>query len=187
MRIAFDPLQKDLYDLQVKFKRQNPGCKYLLFHSLKGKGRHGEFPLMVVREHFRNLGYKVLFSSSVRDTPESFICASYPGLRGEEPLHPAYMRMVRMFGFERLKEFNKKADKAKTKHKRGSNRGGGDPDMFVYKGNGRYIRFFVEAKHKDKLLTNQKVVFRLIRKHLGCPVRVVRIYSRPTTREKLPN
>jgi hypothetical protein len=176
--IPFDPLQKDLYDLQVKYKRRIPGCDYPIWHSLKGRGRHGEFPLMVVREYYRRRGYKVLFSDSGGETSENFICASYPGLRRAKPPHPAYRRTARIFGLERLNEFNKFAEEAKMRRKRGSNRGGGDPDLFVYKGNGRRVRFFVEVKHKDKPHTNQKIVFRLIRKHLGCPVYVIHIHPK---------
>src|ERR1700722_19855170 len=151
-KITFDPCQKTLYGLQVKLNRQIPGCIYPIWHSLKGRGRYGEFPLMVVREYFLKLCLRVFCSSSSRDTLESFICASYPGLRGEQPLHPAYRRMVRFFGLKQLNEFNTKAERAKRKH--GWNMGGGDPDLFVYKGNGKRVRFFVEVKHKDKLLKN---------------------------------
>jgi hypothetical protein len=62
---------------------------------------------------------------------------------------------------------------------------GGDPDLFVYKGDGRRVRFFVEVKHNDKLNTNQEVVFPLIEKLLGCPVKLVRIYRQPTVPKKL--
>lgn len=174
--IPFDPRQKILYGLQVTLERQIRGCIYPLWHSLKGRGRHGEFPLMVVWHHFQEFGYKVLCSSSVRKAPEGFICASYPGLRRERPLHPAYQRMARIFGLEQLEEFNAIAEEEKRKH--GRNRGGGDPDLFVYKGNGRRVRSFVEVKHKDKLHTNQRIVFRLIRKHLGCPVHVIHIHPK---------
>jgi hypothetical protein len=174
--IFFDPRQKTLYGLQVKPKRRIPGCIYPLWHLLRGRGRYGEFPLMVVREYLIKRHYKVLCSSSVRKTSESFICASYPGLRREKPLHPAYQRMAQVFGFERLNKFNAIAEEEKRKH--GRNRGGGDPDMFVYKGNGRRVRFFVEVKHKDKPHTNQKIVFHLIRKHLGCPVYLIHIHPK---------
>jgi hypothetical protein len=185
LRIPFDPLQEYLYRRQVKQRRRLPGCIYPIWHLLRGKSRHGEFPLVFVREYFLTRGYKVLFSDSGGETSENFICASYPVLRRAKPLHPAYRRMARIFGLERLNEFNNIAEKAKRRRKNGSNRGGGDPDLFVYKGNGRRIRFFVEAKHKDKLLTNQKVVFRLIKKHLRCPVKVFRIYSQATVQKKV--
>jgi hypothetical protein len=178
LRIPFDPAQQDLYRLQVKRKRQIPGCTIPLYHHLSGRGRQGEFPFMVAREYFRRLGYKVLFSSSGRppETSENFICTSYPGLRREEPPHPAYQRMARIFGLERLIEFNKVAERAKLQRKHNGNKGGGDPDLFVYKGDGRRVRFFVEVKHNDKMNVNQEVVFPLIEKHLECPVKLVRIY-----------
>jgi len=84
-----------------------------------------------------------------------------------------------------MNEFNDAAEKAKLRKKHSGNRGGGDPDLFAYKGDGRRVRFFVEAKHNDQLITNQKVVFPLIEKLLGCPVKVVRIYPRPTVQEKV--
>ena len=62
------------------------------------------------------------------------------------------------------------------RRKGSGNRGGGDPDLFVYKGDGKRTRFFVEVKHKDELQINQIVVFPLIEKILRCPVKLVRIY-----------
>jgi hypothetical protein len=84
--------------------------------------------------------------------------------------------MAKVFGLDPLNKFNTRAETAKRQLD--MNRGGGDPDLFVYKGNGRRVRLFVEVKHKDKLSTKQKLVFRLIRKYLGCPVKIVRTYSR---------
>ena len=142
---------------------------------------------MVAREYFRRLGYKVLFSSSgiETETSENFICTSYPRLRREKPPHPAYLRLAGFFGLKRLNEFNGIAEDAKTSGKPSHNRGGGDPDLFVYKGDGRRVRFFVEVKHNDKLNTNQEVVFPLIEKHLGCQVKLVRIYSQPPAQKKV--
>lgn len=78
-----------------------------------------------------------------------------------------------------MNEFNKAAEEAKLQSKHNGNRGGGDPDLFVYKRDGQRVRFFVEAKHNDNLTTNQQVVFPLIEKLLGCPVKIVRIYPQP--------
>lgn len=142
---------------------------------------------MLVREYFRKRGYKVLFSSSGRnsETKANFICTSYPLLRREKPPHEAYLRLAGFFGLRQLEEFNHIAEKAKRRGKRSHNRGGGDPDLFVYRGNGRRVRFFVEAKHNDKLLRNQKIAFRLIEEILGCSVKVVRIY--PCSSHRLPH
>jgi hypothetical protein len=177
IRIPFDPVQHDLYRLQVKHRRDIPGCIYPLWPSLKGRGRMGEFPLIVAREYFLGHGYKVLHSDSSRDDPYSFICASYPGLRKERPFHPGFRRMVEIFGDGLLRKFNQEAEAAKLRTKKSTNRGGGDPDLFVYKDDGNRERFFVEVKHRDSLHENQKIVFRLMRKHL-CPVKIVRIYPR---------
>src|SRR6266699_3744275 len=57
LRIPFDPLQQDLYRLQVKYKRKIPGCTIPLYPHLSGRGRQGEFPFMFVREYFRRRGY----------------------------------------------------------------------------------------------------------------------------------
>jgi len=131
---------------------------------------------MVIREYFRTRGYQVLFSSSGREIPDNFICTSYPGLRRSKRLHPAYQRMIQIFGFQRLEKFNRYAEAAKLRRKGNGNRGGGDPDLFVYKRDGKRTRFFVEVKHKDELQINQIVVFPLIEKILRCPVKLVRIY-----------
>jgi len=181
-KIFFEPHQKHLYGLQVKCGQSIPGCDYPLFHSLKGKGRHGEFPLMVVSRHFKNEGYGVLYSSSVREVSESFICTSYPGLRRERHLHPAYERMAQFFRLEQLEEFNAIAEQEKRKHGR-KTRGGGDPDLFIYLKSDPRIHFFVEVKHKDKTHINQEIVFDLIEKHLLCRVYTIRIYSeKPRTK-----
>lgn len=177
VKVFFDPFQEELYRLQVKYGRRIPGCIYPLWYSLKGRGRFGEFPLVVVREYFLKRGYKVLYSDSSQENPHSFICASYPGLRRQRPVHSAYRQMIKIFGFGRLEAFNRKAEAAKLRLIKGRNRGGGDPDLFVYRANGKRVRFFVEVKHEDSLLENQKIVFPLMRMYL-CPVRVVRIYPK---------
>jgi hypothetical protein len=173
--IFFDPRQKHLYGLQVKCGQPIPGCEIPLFHTLKGKSNRGEFPLVFVREYFLTHGYKVLCSDSSRESSETFICTSFPILRRERPLHPAYERMTQFFPLEQLEEFNAIAEEEKRKHGKNKNRGGGDPDLFVYMENDPRTRFFVEVKHKDKPHTNQKIVFPLIEKHLGCPVYIIQI------------
>jgi hypothetical protein len=53
---------------------------------------------------------------------------------------------------------------------------GGDPDMFVYNLNLKKY-FFVEVKENDKITSNQKKLFPIIKKYL-CPVYVARIKAR---------
>jgi hypothetical protein len=192
LRIPFDPLQQELYRLQVKYRRPISGCDIPLYPPVIGRdkigrGWQGEFPFMFVREYFCKRGYNVLFSSSGREieTKQNFICTSYPRLRREKPPHPAYERMANIFGLRRLEKFNGIAEAAKLRRKKGRNRGGGDPDLFVYSGDGKRTRFFVEVKHKDKLLANQKVVFPLIEKHLGCRVKLVHIYPHSPAQKKI--
>jgi hypothetical protein len=128
--VYFDPHQADLYHRQVKQKKELRGCVYPLWENLKGRGRGGEFALTVARHFFVNQGYEVFVSDSSRENPACFILASYPGLRQERPFHPAYKRMVDVFGEEKLKAFNEHAAKEKPRHKKTRNRGGGDPDLF---------------------------------------------------------
>ena len=144
--------------------------------TLGGRGSHGEFPVVVTREYFRKKGFTVLASeprliSPMDAMPEGYVLCSYPGYRkrGAE----CYQRMVDIFGADVLTELNAEMDIARKKHGRTTH--GGDPDLFVYKGDGKRVRFFVEVKDKDQLITNQKICFPLIEKYLKCEVRVVRL------------
>ena len=55
--------------------------------------KYGEFPLVVVREHYRSQGYTVWASEPELDAPDfkGFILVSYPGKRRDG--HEAYKRM----------------------------------------------------------------------------------------------
>jgi len=126
---------------------------------------------VVVREDYRRLGYTVLASEPRLPNGEGFILLSYPGYRKRRD--PAYTQMAKLLGTEllALDDLNQIADKAKIEAT--GNRGGGDPDLFVYKPDGSE-RFFVEAKYKDKLNSKQLVTFPIIEEH-GWEVKVVRI------------
>jgi hypothetical protein len=153
--IPFDPRQLSLY------RSRDETCDY---HSVRwplhqGRGKWGEFPLVVVREHYRRLGYTVLASEPRLPDGQGFVLLSFPGYRKRR--HPAYTQMASFLGTElaALDDLNRMADKAKIAAT--GNRGGGDPDLFVYKPNGSE-RFFVEAKYKDKLTSKQLVTFPII-------------------------
>jgi hypothetical protein len=198
-RIPYDPAEKEKYAAndrtgllykvrwnpapisdarELKQKSVRPGEGYFR-KALGGRASHGEFPVVFVREYFRWLGYTVwaseprLVHPSTR-VPEGYVLLSYPGARNQQHRHHhAYDRMARIFGFELLKTLNEQADKAKISLK--GNRGGGDPDLFVFKGDGKKERFFVEVKENDPLLPVQKLCFPLIEKNLQCAVRICRI------------
>ncbi|HXH49677.1 MAG TPA: hypothetical protein VNM47_10045 [Terriglobia bacterium] len=169
LAVPFDPVQIELY------RKRDPAC---IYHSVwwpqelrRGRERTGEFPLVVVREHFRRLGYTVLASEPRLPDGQGFILLSFPRYR--ERRHPAYTQMASLLGtdIEALDAFNLISDKAKIAAT--GNRGGGDPDLFVYRPDGTE-RFFVEVKHKDKLNKKQLVTFPIIRKQ-GWEVKIVRI------------
>jgi len=173
--VPFDPHQAELYRKQVTQRKELPNCIYPLWDNLKGKGKGGEFALTIARHYFRNCGYEVFVSDSKRENPECFILASYPGLRKERPFHPGYKRMIEVFGEEKLEAFNKHATELKRRRKKTRNSGGGDPDLFVRSKINRDHFFFAEVKYKDSLLENQKAVFPLVSKMLGCKVLLVHI------------
>ncbi len=163
--VPFDPRQLSLY------RRGDPACVYDPWPLKEGKRKWGEFPLVVVREHYRRMGYTVLASEPRLPNGEGFILLSYPGKR--ESGCPAYTKMAHMLGTElvTLDALNQIADKAKIKVT--GNRGGGDPDLFAYKPDGSE-RFFVEVKWKDQLTSKQLATFPIIRKQ-GWEVRIARI------------
>jgi hypothetical protein len=126
---------------------------------------------VVVREHYRKLGYTVLASEPRLAEGQGFILLSYPGYRKRR--HRAYTQMAALLdtALVALDALNEIADKAKIAAT--DNRGGGDPDLFVFKPDGGE-RFFVEVKWKDQLTSKQKATFPIIRKH-GLEVKVARI------------
>jgi len=163
--IPYDPAQHELYNAK------DPAC---VFHNVRwplhpGRGKFGEFPLVVAREHFRALGYVVLASEPLLPNDEGFIVLAYPGKR--KAGDPAYQRMEAIFGAASLADLNLRADAAKKKET--GNRGGGDPDLFVYHPDDPPDRFFVEVKHHDHLTDKQRTTFPLIEEL--CPIVVARL------------
>ena len=149
---------------------------YDAWPHLVGRGKHGEFPLIVVREHYRRQGYTVWFCEPALEKYADpnfvgFMLLSYPGRR--QAAHLAYKRMQDVFGEATVARLNLEADHAKLQMNKGQgNRGGGDPDLFVFKGQ---ERFFVEVKWKDHITQKQRVTFPLIVRHCGVNVRIARI------------
>jgi hypothetical protein len=149
--------------------------------AVGGKATHGEFPLIVVREYYREKGYTVWASeprlfNPITGEAEGYAAMSYPGARKPtNKNHHAYLRMYAIFG-DKLAKLNEAADKAKRELKR--NRAGGDPDLFVFKKGEEDKAFFVEVKDEDELTPNELTCFPLIEKYLDCDVKVVRIVAR---------
>jgi len=152
LEIRADPSQYSLY------REGDPRCLYhvVRWPRLVGRGKHGEFPLVVAREHFRGFGYTVWASEPELPEGGGFILVAYPGKRRTS--HPAYTRMERIFGSAALAELNRAADMEKRRLT--GNAGGGDPDLFVFSPSERF--FFVEVKWRDQVTTKQQATFRLM-------------------------
>jgi hypothetical protein len=140
----------------------------------------GEFPVIVVRKHFIDRGYKVWVSGQSKIGIDAFILAMFPGARKRR--ENSYLTMVRAFGEEALEKFNVIADQEKVKA--GRTRHGGDPDLFVQNSKRLTERFFVEVKledftgerkYQDTLNKNQEIVFPLIEKHLKIQVWLAKV------------
>jgi hypothetical protein len=176
--IPYNPLQYDLY------RAGDPACA---FYSVRwpfqaGRGRFGEFPLIVVREHFRRQGYTVLASEPRLPNEEGFVLVAYPGKRRAGD--PAYRRMEAIFGSALLADLNARCDIAKRRWT--GNTAGGDPDLFVFRPHDPGDRFFVEVKHRDRITKKQDVTFPLIEQL--CPIVVTRIVPmRPSPMGSPPN
>jgi hypothetical protein len=162
--IPVDPLQYALY------RDGDPRCLYhaVRWERQRGRSRKGEFPVVVARKYFRDRGYTVWAAEPELPNGDGFILMAYPGKRRRG--HPAYKRMESVFGADVLHALNESADVVKRMHT--ANAGGGDPDLFVFKG---VERFFVEVKWRDHITKKQRLTFPLIEKYCKVPVRVVRI------------
>jgi hypothetical protein len=99
---------------------------------------------------------------------EGFILTHYAGKRND--LHVVYARMFDHFPRALIERLNRECDPAKIDA--GGTRGGGDPDLFLFRGR---ERFFVEVKDEDRLKPKQIATFAKIREILGCQVRIARI------------
>jgi hypothetical protein len=171
--VPYDPEEKVLYkegDERSIFRGAYPRELW------RGIYRSGRFPEIVVRASFLALGFRVLISDPKMPNEQGFILTHYAGKR-QQP-HRAFTRMFDHFPRGRIEELNRQCDAVKIDV--GGNRGGGDPDLFVFSPGGD--RFFVEVKDKDTLKPKQRATFLKIREILDCEVRIARIKPVPGAR-----
>lgn len=167
IEIGVDPCQHALY------RDHDPACLYqaVRWPRAFGRSRHGEFPVVVAREHFRALGYTVWAAEPELPDGDGFILAAYPGKRRRR--HPAYTRMEQILGTEVVRELNGIADVEKRRLT--GNAGGGDPDLFVFSGSDR---FFVEVRWRDQITEKQCVTFPLIERFCNVEIKMGRLCER---------
>lgn len=150
--IAYSNNQKELYfknsaDCIYPFWRKN--------HGIHKTGRN--FPVMVAKKFFMDLGYEVL---------DDYLLVRCPRKRID---NFGFKKLCKIFGEEKVQEVIYKAEHILNKQH------GGDPDLFVYSKKKRDA-FFVEVKENDKVTENQKKLFPIIEKCLA-PVHVARVRS----------
>jgi hypothetical protein len=162
------------------YEDNDPLCCYPQWPFRKGRSKKGEFPVIVVRKHFINRGYKVWVSGTSKLGIDSFTLAMFPGARQQGD--QSYLNMIGMFGKKTVENFI--AIVEKKKETAGLCRHGGDPDLFVLNPQNPIDRFFVEVKaedftgrhhYKDDLNDQQRLVFPLIEYHLKCEVRLAKV------------
>lgn len=146
----------------------------------KGINKAGEFPVAVVRNLYKALGYRSWFSGQSKHGEDTYLLTRLPGhrRRGDE----AYGRIIGVFGKSRVEALDQAASAARKTA--GFRAAGGDPDLFIYHRADPSLRFFVEVKlenltksppYRDRLGEQQALLFPLIQKHLGCGVRLARV------------
>jgi hypothetical protein len=146
--IEYPMKQRKLYD------KNDEKCIYPIWPSKVGIHKAGgNFPAMVAREYFEDLGYIVL--------PQYYLVRCPKQRKSNE----GFKLICKIFSKQRV---SKVLDASKA-----INLKGGDPDLFVYKKNFTE-GFFVEVKEKDKLSTNQLSLIPIIEKYL-CPVLIARV------------
>lgn len=171
--VPYDPREKSYYrlgDARSAFAGAYPRQLW------RGIYRRGRFPEIVVRASFLAVGFRVLISDPKMPNDEGFILVHYSGKQRKS--HPAFALMFSHFSPAQVEELNRRCDSAKTRV--GRTRGGGDPDLFVFRPGGD--RFFVEVKDEDQLKPKQLATFSQIRDVLGCKVRIARIHPVPGAR-----
>jgi hypothetical protein len=135
------------------FIKNDGKCIYPTFPRIGIHRTGGNFPAMVARKYYEDLGYLVL---------DRYLLVRCPRKRKN---NDGFKILHRIFGEEKV---NKTLADAKSKKLKG-----GDPDLFVYKKDFSES-FFVEVKENDELIQNQLILIPIIEKHL-CPVYVVRV------------
>lgn len=172
------------------YKANDPRSVYHAYRWIYQKGRHkgGEFPVVVVRKHFMDQGYRVWVSGQSKLGIDAFILVMFPGLRQNRD--QSYLTMIEVFGEKKIDQFITIAEQEKKRYH--LPRHGGDPDLFVLNPAKPNDKFFVEVKaedfshmrhYKDDLNDQQRLVFPLIEKLLKCQVRLakVQIFDRVET------
>ena len=164
------------------YKANDPRSIYYDDRWIYQKGRHKgrEFPVIVIRKHFKDQGYKVWVSGQSKLGIDAFILTMFPGARQKRD--QSYLNMVEVFGMRMIEEFIAIVEERKKQE--GLPRHGGDPDLFVQHPQNRIDKFFVEVKaedftgtrrYEDKLNKQQLLVFPLIENHLKCEVRLAKV------------
>jgi hypothetical protein len=167
--VPYDPEQRRLYeqgDTRSIYRGEYPR------HLWRGIYRRGRFPEIAVKAALKRLGFSVLISHPRMPGNGGFILTHYAAKRRKEDL--AFKRMFNWFPPDLLARQNRECDMLK----RGisENRGGGDPDLFVFSESGD--RFFVEVKDQDELIPKQHVVFPRISEILRCDVLIARVVAK---------
>jgi hypothetical protein len=150
--IGYPNEQKKLY-----FKNSKR-CVYPKWSKNVGIHRRGKnFPVMVAKKFFEDLGFSVL---------DEFALVRFPSKRDKDE---GFKKLCSIFGKRSINKVIQEATPPNTPHP------GGDPDLFVYRKRTK-DSFFAEIKENDKISKNQERVFPIIEKHL-CGVIIVRVKS----------
>ncbi|MEO8257238.1 MAG: hypothetical protein ABI868_07810 [Acidobacteriota bacterium] len=165
--VPYDPDERKKYEERdgSSIFHQN-GYSVSLWHGIYKRGR---FPEVAVRASLKALGFSVLISDPGMPTEGGYILTHYAGKRRR--LDAAFQRMFQWFPEALITDLNRECDDLKRSVS--GNRGGGDPDLFVFSEAGD--RFFVEVKDKDEIKEKQRATFASIARILGCDVLMARV------------
>jgi hypothetical protein len=132
---------------------------YPKWHRKGIQAKTGNFPAMVAKKYFRDIGFKVIVAPKI-------VWRIKPWDEGADR-----RKMDDLFGRDMIEKVRLGAEKLGLR--------GGDPDLFVYRDSGPsdYRRFFVEVKMPpDRTRASQKAVFQLYERYLA-PVHVACVQS----------
>ena len=173
MIVPYDPDERDKYERRDEgsiFHRDEYRYPLNLWHGIYRRGR---FPEVAVRASLKALGFSVLISDPDMPNDGGYILTHYADKRRRRDA--AFQRMFEWFPEALIEELNQECDAIKRRIS--GNRGGGDPDLFVFSKSGD--RFFVEVKDQDELTQKQRATFSKIAQILGCDVLVARVKAEP--------
>jgi hypothetical protein len=172
--VPYDPDEREKYEKRDKsslFHRDE--YRYPLW---RGIYRRGRFPEVAVRASLKDLGFSVLISEPDMPDGGGYILTHYADKRRRRDA--AFQRICDLFSEQQIETLNRECDAIKRQIS--GNRGGGDPDLFVFSTSGD--RFFVEVKDQDELKDKQRATFVKIAQILGCDVLVARVKAVPGAR-----